>query len=66
MGSNEGRAWVSLGGICHVDSSEGFFGLTPMTLVVHCYKQTLPGINNLPTWLVCPSHTCEACLTALG
>ena len=28
MGSNEGRAWVSLGGVGHVELSEGFFGLT--------------------------------------
>ena len=28
MGSNEGRAWVSLGGVGHVEMSEGFFGLT--------------------------------------
>ena len=27
MGSNEGRAWVSLGGVGHVEMSEGFFGL---------------------------------------
>ena len=28
MGSNEGRVWVSLGGVGHVDLSGGFFGLT--------------------------------------
>ena len=28
MGSNEGRVWVSLGGVGHVELSEGFFGLT--------------------------------------
>ena len=28
MGSNEGHVWVSLGGVGHVDPSEGFFGLT--------------------------------------
>ena len=28
MGSNEGHAWVSLGGVDHVELSEGFFGLT--------------------------------------
>ena len=28
MGLNEGRAWVSLGGVGHVELSEGFFGLT--------------------------------------
>ena len=28
MGSNEGRPWVSLGGVGHVELSEGFFGLT--------------------------------------
>ena len=27
MGSNEGRAWVSLGGVGHAELSEGFFGL---------------------------------------
>ena len=27
MGSNEGHACVSLGGVDHVDLSEGFFGL---------------------------------------
>ena len=27
MGSNEGRAWVSLGGVGHVELSEGFVGL---------------------------------------
>ena len=27
MGSNEGRLWVSLGGVGHVELSEGFFGL---------------------------------------
>ena len=28
MGLNEGRAWVSLGGVGHVELREGFFGLT--------------------------------------
>ena len=28
MGLNEGRAWVYLGGVFHVEISEGFFGLT--------------------------------------
>ena len=28
MGSNEGRVWVSLGGVVHVELSEGCFGLT--------------------------------------
>ena len=28
MQSNEGREWVSLGGVGHVELSEGFFGLT--------------------------------------
>ena len=27
-GSNEGREWMSLGGVGHVELSEGFFGLT--------------------------------------
>ena len=30
MGSNEGRAWLSLGGVGHVELSEGLFGLTPL------------------------------------
>ena len=29
MGSNEGHVWMSLGGVGHVELSEGFFGLTP-------------------------------------
>ena len=28
MGKYEGRAWVSLGVVGHVELSEGFFGLT--------------------------------------
>ena len=28
MGCYEGRSWVSLGGVGHVELSEGFFGLT--------------------------------------
>ena len=28
MGLNEGRAWMSLGGVGHIELSEGFFGLT--------------------------------------
>ena len=28
MDSNEGRAWVSMGGVGHIEMSEGFFGLT--------------------------------------
>ena len=31
MGSNEGHVWVSLGGVGHVEPSEGFFGLTGFT-----------------------------------
>ena len=34
MGSNEGRVWVSLGGVGHVELSEGFFGLTSVGNVV--------------------------------
>ena len=30
-GSNKGRAWMSLGGVGHVELSEGFFGLTSPT-----------------------------------
>ena len=33
MGSNEGHAWVSLGGVGHVELSEGFFGLTDCPLM---------------------------------
>ena len=28
MGSNEGCVWMSLGGVGHVELSEGIFGLT--------------------------------------
>ena len=28
MGCYEGRSWVFLGGVGHVELSEGFFGLT--------------------------------------
>ena len=38
---------------------------SPRMLAVHYYKQILPSVNNLPTLLVCPSHTCEACLRVL-
>ena len=27
---------------------------SPRMPTVHCYKQTLPSVSNLPTWLVCP------------
>ena len=33
MGSNEGHAWVSLGGVGHVEISEGFFGLIDFLLM---------------------------------
>ena len=33
MGLNEGRAWVSLGGVGHVELSEGVFGLTDYPLM---------------------------------
>ena len=33
MGSNEGHVWVSLGGVGHVEMSEGFFGLTNMIFI---------------------------------
>ena len=33
MGLNEGRAWVSLGGVGHVELGEGFFGLTNCPLM---------------------------------
>ena len=32
MGCYEGREWVSLGGVGHIELSEGFFGLTGMCL----------------------------------
>ena len=33
MGSNEGRVWMSLGGVDHVELSEVFLGLTvPMQI----------------------------------
>ena len=43
----------------HTDSS-------PRIPIVHCYKQTLPSVSNHPTWLVCPSYTCKACLPTLN
>ena len=36
----------------------------PMMLAAHYYRKTIPSVNNPPTWLVCPLHTCEACLQA--
>ena len=33
MGSNEGHAWMSLGGLGHVEISEGFFGLIDCPLM---------------------------------
>ena len=35
MGSNKGRVWVSLGGVGHVELSEGFFGLTRRMIGTH-------------------------------
>ena len=35
-------------------------------LAAHYYMQTIPSVNNPPTWMVCPLHTCEACLQAPG
>ena len=32
-----------------------------MMFVARYYMQTLPSVNNPPTWMVCPLHTCEAC-----
>ena len=40
MGSNEGRAWVSLGGIVHLELSEGIFGLTNI-MVAYTIFETL-------------------------
>ena len=37
MGSNEGRAWMSVGGVGHVELSEGFFGLTK-SMVIYLYS----------------------------
>ena len=42
MGSNEGRAWVSMGGVDHVEMSEGFFGLTPRFLSFLQFQSTKP------------------------
>ena len=36
-GSNEGRAWMSLGGVGHVELSEGFFGLTALVCMASMY-----------------------------
>ena len=33
MGSNEGRAWMSLGGVGHVELSAGFLGLKNFPLM---------------------------------
>ena len=33
MGNYEGCVWVSLGGVGHVELSEGFFGLTYFLLM---------------------------------
>ena len=41
MGSNEGRSWVSLGGVGHIELSEGFFGLT----IPLCQDLILVGIK---------------------
>ena len=38
MGSNEGHVWVSLGGVVHVDLSEGFFGLIVRISLRHPLK----------------------------
>ena len=34
MGWYKGHAWVSLGGVGHVELSEGFFGLTTILVAV--------------------------------
>ena len=34
MGCYERRSWVSLGGVGHVELSEGFFGLTKMFIPI--------------------------------
>ena len=39
MGSNEGHAWVSLGGIGHVELSEEFFGLTQILIYFFLLKE---------------------------
>ena len=36
MGCYEGRVWVSLGGVGHVELSEGFFGLTLGSDLLNC------------------------------
>ena len=40
-GSNEGRAWVSLGGVGHVELSEGLFGLTRVFLLYGFLEEKL-------------------------
>ena len=52
MGSNEGCAWMSLGGVGHVQISEGFFGLTYILAEIYAslFKpQYIDGLLN-------PSH----------
>ena len=39
MGSNKGRAWVSMGGVGHVELSEGFFGLTLLGDKLECFSK---------------------------
>ena len=34
MGSNEGRTWMSLGGVGHVELIVGFLGLTLMACIM--------------------------------
>ena len=34
-GSNEGRVWMSLGGVGHVELTKGFFGLTHVQHDIH-------------------------------
>ena len=31
----------------------------------YCYVKTPPSINNIPTWMFFPSHTCEAFLQSI-
>ena len=38
MGSNEGRVWVPLGGVGHVELSEGYFGLRITFLINRVYE----------------------------
>ena len=48
MGSNEGRVWVSLGGVGHVELSEVFFWLTLFKARFLMYSFSENSGGNLP------------------